>query len=110
VESFKIVFKNNICGQEGVPCSRLLTIDIGSAKSLESVVLIKGVTPQSTKRFEKREVFLFYTNFVGSYRILVRDGERFIIVDIADLQLSVRWDKINEVTITLHQKWKGLVN
>lgn len=50
VDSFKISFSNNICGEEGVPCSRSLTIDIGTGRSLETVVLSQGVTAHSTNR------------------------------------------------------------
>lgn len=50
-ETFKISFSNNICGEEGVPCSRSITIDIGIEEFLETVVLSKGVTTKSTKRY-----------------------------------------------------------
>jgi hypothetical protein len=46
----------------------------------------------------------------GNLRISVRENGQFIIIDVADLKLSVRWDKINEVTITLDHQWKGLVS
>jgi len=51
VDSFRVSFTNNICGDEGVACSRSLTIDVGSGKSQESIVLPKGVTANSKKYF-----------------------------------------------------------
>jgi hypothetical protein len=40
----------------------------------------------------------------------VRENGQYIIVDVTDLNLSVRWDKINEITITLNHQWKDLVS
>jgi von Willebrand factor type D domain len=63
VESFKISFTNNICGPEGVPCSRSVQISVGAGDSLESVVLSKGVTALSTKRWIYKSIYAAITNY-----------------------------------------------
>jgi hypothetical protein len=40
----------------------------------------------------------------------VTEKGRYIIVEVTDLQNSVRWDRLNEITIQLDKKWQDVVS
>jgi von Willebrand factor type D domain len=51
VDSFKVSFTNNICGDDGVACSRSVTINVGDGETFEILVLKKEVTTKNSSRY-----------------------------------------------------------
>jgi hypothetical protein len=56
----------------------------------------------------KKSILLLLKLF--GYRVTVRESGQFINVEVADLKLSVQWDRNNGVTINLDKKWKEKVS
>lgn len=105
-ESFTITMQNVMCGTQGVTCSKSINIAILGSKS-ESVTLNSDTTMPGSL-LSKNEIGEI--EYYGTPKaIKVHRAGVFVVVEMPELGILVKWDRGTRIYVKLSNKWKNRV-
>lgn len=106
-EAFTITMQNVMCGSQGVTCSKSVTIALLGSTSPESVTLNSYTTVPGSMLIKKEIGEIEYHGTPN--RIKIHRAGVFIVVEIVELGIMVKWDRGTRIYVKLSNKWQNYV-
>lgn len=106
-EAFTITIQNVMCGSQGVTCSKSVTITLLGITNPESVTLNSDTTVPGSLLSRKEIGEIEYHGTPN--RIKIHRAGVFVVVEIAELGIMVKWDRGTRIYVKLSNKWKNNV-
>lgn len=106
-EGFTITIQNVMCGSLGVTCSKSVSIALLGQQS-ESVVLNSDSTIPGSL-LSKRVTKEIEHHGDSTKSITIHRAGIFIVVEILELGVLVKWDRGTRIYVKLSNKWRGHV-
>lgn len=94
---FAVTTQNVLCGSLGVTCSRSITVDVIGGKYPETITLNSGDHFDEVAMRSKLKKLSVYRAGI------------FTIIEVAGMDVQIKWDRGTRVYVKLGVQWKGRV-
>lgn len=105
-EGFTVTIQNEICGSQGVTCSKSVTITLLGKESETITLNSDAIIPGSLLSKQKSNEIIR----TGQAKIMkIHRAGIFVVIEAPGLGVQLKWDRGTRIYVQLSKRWKGRV-